>query len=280
MAAQARDAIHNIVVSNIEWHHGGSCSLGEGNHEVAEPTDLPQFDFPIDGSFDYGLDGKWFEFNDSNIHPRRITDLAGEYGGGGAHCAYMLVYRRRDPESAVKAVPPVPESLVPDLIQHNEELEQQRVEWEIESSRIVVKIVTLDQFELRGNALVTKGRNASHTYSNSGASTAAAADSFLEDDDAGALGALAELEEMVSGGQGLYDELEPFQGTVNDGIVNLRVDRDTELNIFIEMVQDALRVAPALATADKGSFRLDKFVLVGTEGTTKNESRERRMHWK
>jgi hypothetical protein len=217
--------------------------LGEGEHQT-EAVQLPTYEFAKEG-FDYGLDGKWFEFNDATVSPVKITDIAYEYGGASSHCAYMLVYRRRDSTASCWSTalkPVVPESLVPAIAAHNQELLERRAQFEVQNSRITVKIVTLDQFQHHGNVLLTKSKvhRAQHQqheqaqHGSAGAATAAIGDTYFDDSDAQALNALAELEGLMDGGQDL-DEEEPFQGTVNDGIVNLRVDRDISLNIFLEV---------------------------------------------
>ena len=117
--------------------------LNEGNWEEKE-TKLENHK-PGDG-----MDGHWYEFNDSSVRQIEIEEIAKEYGGN-RHCAYMLIYIRKEPQNQSISIPQVPKSLENQVTQANQELVEHRELWRKENAKIEFKIYTKNQFNLVNN---------------------------------------------------------------------------------------------------------------------------------
>ena len=77
-------------------------------------------------------DGKWFNFNDSNVTPlaeKTVNDEIAKMFGGNATSAYMLEYRRHDAKKWQKGsfFELVPNDLIPDYQREEIEAERQKM---------------------------------------------------------------------------------------------------------------------------------------------------------
>ena len=91
--------------------------------------------------------GKWYEFNDSVVSQVSLDYIAKEYGGG-AHCAYMLIYRKRNQKIDKESLLVKVQSTIKEIEENNKLLEDQRKLWKVEKQKMTISVSTIDLFDI------------------------------------------------------------------------------------------------------------------------------------
>ncbi|XP_069111177.1 ubiquitin carboxyl-terminal hydrolase 40-like [Argopecten irradians] len=91
----------------------------------------------------------WFDFDDARVHPIRERDIQKTYSGKSS--AYMLFYRKeclvRPPEAMGDLTYGLPQNLLAEVIQENEDIHVQRELYDVEINTITLHIQFEDTFE-------------------------------------------------------------------------------------------------------------------------------------
>ena len=166
---QSNSSSSNLILpeippfSSTNKSNNSNSQCTNENSSEQQQQQQQQHSFPEDNDDQSG----WFDFNDSSISPIPIKTLRSQFGGK-SECAYMLVYRRRDSSIELeKSIVPI--HLQIQAAEKNEQMEQKRIQKEIEANKIEIIIYpdcyfTVDEFGIARKINQTIKDNHHHHY--------------------------------------------------------------------------------------------------------------------
>merc|ERR1712130_1014435 len=98
----------------------------------------------------------WYDFNDSSVYRINTNQVAKQYGGRD-ECAYMLVYRKINKQTARELMSEhdlkVPDDLMEYVAKANFEIEQKRLAQEAKDNQMKIQIVDPNCFSIKDGKL-------------------------------------------------------------------------------------------------------------------------------